>query len=149
MFKDIQPAIKTETKNVFISTLIGVVLMWAAFFVLNKIMPDTVPFDYTVFLGGIGGLIIAVLNFFFMGLTVQAVTNLEDEADARKLMKSSYSKRIGLQLLWIVLALALPVFFWVAGLLPLLFPSAGIKIKGIINQRKYNRQEVEQKQDGC
>ena len=70
MFGEIQPAVKKETKNVILYTVAGVVLMWIVFAVLHGIMPDKIPFDYTVILGGIGGGIIAVLNFFLMGLTV-------------------------------------------------------------------------------
>ena len=38
--------------------------MWILFAVLHFAMPDKVPLDYTVFLGGIGGGAVAVLNFF-------------------------------------------------------------------------------------
>lgn len=149
LFDRLEPAVKKETKNVFIYCTVGTIVMWIAFFVLNLIVPETVPFDYRIFTGGIGGMLIATLNFFFMGLTVTKVASEEDEKEARKILKNSYSKRMAMQLLWIVIALAVEGIFWVAGIIPLLFPSAGIKIKGIIEQRKYNRQEVEQKQDGC
>lgn len=146
----LQPAVKKETKNVFFYTLIGCVIMIAAVFVLHKwFWPELFPFNYTVFIGAAGGLIIAVLNFFLMALTVQAVTAEEDDKNATEIMKKSFRKRKALQLLWCVAAFAVPAIFWPAGILPLLFPSAGIKIKGIIEQKKYIRQEVEQKQDGC
>lgn len=145
---EVQPAVKKETKNVFITTAVGTVLMWVVIFVLHKIFPEDVPFDITVFIGGLGGVIIAVLNFFLMGLTVQKVAAEEDEKKARSLMKTSYTRRILLQILWIVIALAVPFVWWVSGIVPLLFPSAGIKIKGLIDQKKFNRQEVERKQDG-
>jgi len=146
----LQPAVKKETKNVFLYTLIGCVIMIAAVFVLHKwFWPELFPFNYTVFIGALGGLIIAVLNFFLMALTVQAVTAEEDDKSATEIMKKSFRKRKALQLLWCVAAFAIPAIFWPAGILPLLFPSAGIKIKGIIEQKKYIRQEVEQKQDGC
>ena len=146
----LQPAVKKETKNVFLYTLIGCVIMIAAFFVMNKwFFPENVPFDYTIFTGALGGLLIAVLNFLLMGLTVQKVAAEEDEKKAGQIMKMSYSRRMLLQIAWIVIALTVPVIFWAAGIIPLLFPSAGIKIKGIIERKKYIRQEVEQKQDGC
>ena len=46
-------------------------------------MPEKVPFDYTVILGGLGGGAVAVLNFFLMGLTVQKAAACEDEGSAR------------------------------------------------------------------
>ena len=146
---EVQPAVKKETRNVAITTGIGVILMWIVFFVLHLIMPEDVPFDFKVIIGGLGGMAVAVLNFFLMGLTVQKVAAEEDEKQARAYMKTSYTRRILLQIIWIVIALAVPFVQWVAGILPLLFPSAGIKIKGIIDQRKLMRQEVERKQDGC
>ena len=147
VWDSVQPAVKKETLNVFISTAIGTVLMWVVLFLLHIIMPEVVPFDYTVFVGGIGGLLVAVLNFFIMGLTVQKVSATEDEKDARSIMKLSYTRRLIFQIVWIVIALVAPVIYWVSGIIPLLFPSAGIKIKGIISN-KIKGQEVERKQDG-
>lgn len=144
----LQPAVKKETINVFLYTGIGTVLMWIVFFVLHLILKEDVPFDYTVFLGGAGGLVVAVLNFFLMALTVQKVAAEEDEKKAGSIMKASYSRRMLLQILWLVVALWAPCFQWVAGFVPLLFPGAGIKIRGII-QKNNNSQEVEQEQDGC
>ena len=134
--ENVQPAVKKETKKVAVSTGIGVVLMWMVCGSLHMIIPEKVPFDYTVFLAGIGGGIIAVLNFFLMGLTVQKVACTQDEGMARNRMKSSYSQRMLLQMLWVIAAIAAPCFWAVAGVLPLLFPSIGIKIMGILNKNK-------------
>ena len=60
---NVQPAVKKETKRSKI-TAVGLILMWILFAVLHFTMPDKVPLDYTVFLGGIGGGAVAVLNFF-------------------------------------------------------------------------------------
>ena len=87
-------------------------------------------------LGGLGGGIIAVLNFFLMGLTVQKVVSLEDEGQARNKMKASYSQRMLLQLLWGIAAIAAPCFQFAAGLLPLLFPNIVIKTMGILGTKK-------------
>ncbi len=46
---------KRETKRVIVITLLGLFLMWILFAALHFIMPDKVPLDYTVFLGGIAG----------------------------------------------------------------------------------------------
>ncbi|MDY4669675.1 MAG: ATP synthase subunit I [Oliverpabstia sp.] len=131
IFRDIQPAVRKETKRVAVITVVGVALMWIGFGIFHWIFPKKVPFDYTVFLGGLGGGLIAVLNFFLMGLTVQKVASSEDEEKARLKMKASYSQRMLLQMVWVVIAIAAPCFQFVAGLLPLLFPGFGIKILGI------------------
>lgn len=133
-WNNIQPAIKKETKNVAVSTAIGVVIMWVVFAILHGVMPEKVPFDYTVILGGLFGGFVAVLNFFLMGLTVQKVASMEDEKDAKAFMKNSYSKRMLVQMVWVIVAIAAPCFQFVAGMVPLLFPGMGIKIRGILKK---------------
>lgn len=131
ILRGIQPAVKKETKRVTVITAIGIGLMWIGFWVLHWIFPEKVPFNYTVLLGGLGGGLIAVLNFFLMGLTVQKVASSDDEEKARMRMKASYSQRMLLQMVWVIVAVVAPCFQPVAGLLPLLFSGFGIKIMGI------------------
>lgn len=133
-FDNIQPAVKQETKKVAMSTLVGVLAMLIVFLVLHMAMPQKVPFDYTVVLGGIGGGIVAVLNFFWMGLTVQKVAAETDTDRAKMHMKSSYSRRMLMQMIWGIAAVVAPCFHFVTGLVPLLFPSIGIKILGIMKR---------------
>ena len=111
MFADVQPAVRKETKKVAIGTFVCVVLMWAVFGIGHLAVPEQIPFDYTVLLAGFIGGMVAVLNFFLMGLMM-------------------------LQLIWGVLAIAVPCFQFVAGILPLLFPNIVIKTVGIIGGRK-------------
>ena len=75
----VQPAVKQETKNVAIYTVVGVVVMWVGFLILHLIWPEKIPFDYRVILGGIGGGAVAVLNFFLMGMAVQKAVSETDE----------------------------------------------------------------------
>ena len=86
----LQPAVKKETKRVGIFTAAGVVVMWAAFAALHQAYPEAVPFDYRIFLSGIVGGAVAVLNFFLMGITVQKVASENMEDVARMRLKSSY-----------------------------------------------------------
>ena len=58
----------------------------------------------------------------------QKITSMEDEGMARQQMKASYSRRMLLQILWMIAAIAAPCFQFVAGLVPLLFPSLGLKL---------------------
>lgn len=129
--QELSPAVKKETIHVATATAVLTVLMLIVFFVLHRMMPEQVPFDYRVILGGLGGCLVAVLNFFLMGLTVQQVVNTEDEELAGKRMKASYSRRMMMQMLWVVIAIAAPCFYFVAGIVPLLFPSLGIKIMAL------------------
>ena len=133
---NVQPAVKKETKRVVKITAVGLILMWILFAVLHFTMPDKVPLDYTVFLGGIGGGAVAVLNFFLMGLAVQKAASASDEGTARMKLKASYSQRFLMQILWVILAIVVPCFHFVAGIVPLLFPGTGIKIAGIFHTNK-------------
>lgn len=135
VFDSVQPAVKKETKRVVGMTGIGLILMWILFAVLHFAMPDKVPLDYTVFLGGIGGGAVAVLNFFLMGLAVQKAASASDEGTARMKLKASYSQRFLMQILWVILAIVAPCFHFVAGIAPLLFPGTGIKLMGIFHNK--------------
>ena len=130
----LQPAVKKETRNVLIITIIGVALMLIVFTILHLIIPDKVPLDYKVFLGGICGGAVAFLNFFLMALTVQKVAAMEDRDQATKMMRLSYSRRLGIQCIWIVVAIFAPCFNAAAGIIPIFFPSLGIKIYGIFRK---------------
>ena len=113
--RSVSPAVKQETMRIASGTAIGVVLMWVVFFFLHQVNPEKIPFDYTVFLAGIGGFIFAAGNFFF-------------EGRARQRMQVSQRQRTLLMLAWGVVALAAPCFNGAAGIIPLLFPSMVIKI---------------------
>ncbi len=138
----IQPAVKTETGRIAMGTGIGVLIMFVLFFVLHMVIPVDapfnlgVPFDHTVILGGIGGFVVAVGNFFWMAMTVQKVASMEDDKQARVTMGVSYRYRTLLQLLWVILAIVLPVFNPVAGIVPLFIPSLFIKLRGIFSAGK-------------
>ena len=132
---NVQSAVKKETKRIIKITIVGLILMWILFAVLHFAMPDKVPLDYTVFLGGIGGGAVAVLNFFLMGLAVQKAASASDEGTARMKLKASYSQRFLMQILWVILAIVAPCFHFVAGTAPLLFPGTGIKIMGIFHNK--------------
>lgn len=134
LLKNVQPAVKKETKRVVMITGAGLILMWILFAILHYTMPDKVPFDYTVILGGIGGGAIAVLNFFLMGLAVQKAASATDEGTARMKLKASYSQRFMMMILWVIAAIVAPCFQFVAGIAPLLFPGTGLKFVGIFHK---------------
>ena len=136
MFQDIQPVVKKETKRVAVMTAVGLILMWIVFLILRLVRPEQIPFDYTVILGGFVGGLVAVGNFFLMGLAVQKVAAETNEDAARTRMKASYSQRTLLQMAWVVIAIVAPCFQFVAGILPLLFPSFGIKLTALLGHKK-------------
>ena len=133
-FEHVQPIVKQETKFIFFGTSLCVVLMWIMFFALHKTMPQNVPFDYRIILGGLLGDFVAVLNFFLMGVTVQKISDTENQELAFTFMKTSYRQRTLIQILWIIAAMVIPWFHYVAGIVPLLFPGMVIKFRGMIKK---------------
>ncbi len=132
----LQDAVKRETGNIALGTCAGVLIMFLVFFVLHMVFPTWAPFDYKVILGGIVGSFVAIGNFFWMAVTVQKVASIEDEKLARQKMGVSYRYRMLLQLVWIILAIVLPVFNMVSGIVPIFIPSLYIKLRGIFSAGK-------------
>ena len=132
----LSPALKKELRNIFIYILIGLCIMFVVFFVIMCIFPEiksNEEFEYwKIALGGMGGGGVAFLNFLLMGLTVQKVAADTNQERARSRMKLSYTYRYLMQVAWIVIAILVPCFNYISGIIPLLFPSFGIKIASII-----------------
>ena len=129
----LQKAVKKETGIIAASVAIGVLVMYLVFFCLHMVVPDWAPFDIKVIVGGIGGYLIAVGNFFWMAVSVQKVASIEDEDRARKTMGVSYRYRTMIQFIWVILSIVLPFINPVAGIAPLFVPSIVIKLRGIIS----------------
>ena len=104
------------------------VIMQAVFVFCNR-------WDYTVLLGNLLSLSLSVLNFYFMGITVQKAV-CKDEADARKLMKSSSSIRTAVMFVIIAIGVALPVFNTIAVVVPLFFSRIAIMFRPFIKDKK-------------
>ena len=144
--KGVDPVVRKETVRVGAIAYAGIALMLLVFFLLHTFCPKEVwdvPFDYTVILGGVCCGIIDILNFFLMGLAVVKVTSLEpvldeegnvsdeDTSRARKIMSTSMKLRFLIMIVWCILAIVLPCFNAIAGILPLVFPTLGIKVLGL------------------
>ncbi|MBQ2285043.1 MAG: ATP synthase subunit I [Clostridia bacterium] len=104
------------------------VLMQAVFVVCKR-------WEYTVLLGNLLSLVASVLNFYFMGLTVQKAVE-KDESDAKKLMKSSSSVRTAVLFVIIAIGVALPWFNTVAVIVPVFFPRIAIMLRPFIKDKK-------------
>lgn len=127
----LQPAVKTETIKVAKAEAIGVLIMFAVFFVLHLIFPDKVPFDYKVIIAGIIGGCVAVANFLLMGISIQKMADADDIDTGKAIFKSGYRKRMLLQIIWGIAALVAPCFNGIAGIIPLLIPTFAIRMTGI------------------
>lgn len=123
----IQPEVLRQTKKVAVVSVGELAVMWAAFYLLSA-SGLNVTFDLSVVLGGAAGTAVAVLSFFMMGLTVQKAVAETNEDNARMRMRTGYSNRMMLRVVWGALAFMLPCVNFVAAVLPLLFPNTGIKL---------------------
>ena len=132
----LQDAVKKETAYMAVGCAAACIVLIAAFGILHGFFPEKVPFDYKVILGAVMGFIVAVGNFFWMAVTVQKVASMENEDGARSALMTSFRFRTMGQLLWVILALVLPVFNPVAGIIPLFIPSVIIKLRGIVGSFK-------------
>ena len=130
----LSPAVKQETLHIAEGTAVGVVRMLAVFALLHKLS------RWVVFSGVLGG-ILAVLNFFLLGLTVQKVAQGEDEERGRKWMQFSYNVRMLLLVVWLIVAISVPALNWVAALIPLLMPRVTIALMQLTGHYKAQQRE--------
>lgn len=89
----------------------------------------------SVLLGNLWGIFVAVLNFFFMGISVQKAVE-KDEEEARKIMKLSQSIRTLLMFVLVVIGVVLPCFSVIAVILSLFFPRVAIALKCFSKNKK-------------
>ena len=120
--------IKKETKYIAYFCLILSVLMQAVFVLLKR-------WDYTVILGNLLSYALAVLNFYFMGLTVQKAVSM-DEKDAKKLMKSSQGLRNAGIFLIVVIGVVASCFNTAAVIIPVFFPRVAVSFRPFIKEKK-------------
>ena len=102
--------------------------MQAIFIVLKK-------WDYTVVLGNLLSLFVAVFNFYLMGIAVQKAVSM-DVSDAKKIMKSSQGLRNILMFVVLAIGVTAPIFNTVAVIVPVFFPRIAVSFRPFIKDRK-------------
>lgn len=117
-----------ETKYMAFVVLVLSVLMQAVFLILKK-------WDYTVLLGNLLSLTVAVANFYFMGRSVQKALKM-DEADARKVMRASQSRRNLAIFAVAAVGVGISYFNNVAVIVPLFFPRIAVMLRPLIKDKK-------------
>jgi hypothetical protein len=120
--------VKNETRYIALFCVILSIIMQIVFILLGK-------WTYKVILGNILSLIVAILNFFVMGLTVQKAVTLE-ESDARKLMRSSQNLRNAGIFIAVVIGVVAPCFNTVAVIVPVFFPRIAVSFRPLIKDKK-------------
>ena len=120
----LQSASKREIRRAAVGTAAFDVIMIAGLFLLSQFGLGT--FSYKIFLGALGGSIVAVLNFTVMCLTIQKATEIDDKKQMKAFIQGSYNGRLLLQAAWIVVAFMVPHLHVIAAAVPLLFPNLTI-----------------------
>ncbi len=116
-----------ETKYIATFVVIFSMLMQAVFLIIAK-------WNYTVLLGNLWGAAVAIGNFFVMGLYVQKAVS-QEEQEAKKTIKTSYSLRMTLLLLFTIIGVVIPFFSWITVVVPLVFPSIAIFLRPLIDKK--------------
>ena len=132
-----QREIIRQTRNIALGIAVMDAIMLIVFALIGCL-------DGKAVLGALYGSVLAVANFFFLGMTVQKIAetaNVED-ADEIKLaklrMRRSYMLRMLALVVLLILALEVFKLNWIACFLPLLFgrisifiANAGSKVKSV------------------
>ena len=123
LFNKVEPVVLKETRFIAAVVLILSALMQAVFLVIGQ-------WDYTELLGNLWGVLLAVGNFFLMGLTVAKAVTLEPD-EAKKKMQFSQQMRLLMLLVGCVIGAALPWFPTISVLVTQFFPRIGVTIRGL------------------
>ncbi len=126
--KKVDKTVLNETKYMALFVLLLSALMQAVFLILRK-------WDYTVLTGNILCACAMILNFFLMGLTVQAATSKE-EKEAKTMIRASQSLRFVALFAALTLGVLLPCFNTVASLVPIIFPRIAVFLRPLIKEKK-------------
>lgn len=140
----IQKAVRRETEKVALGVAIMTALMLGILFALHLVFPGKFGFSLGTVVSALLGAAVSVLNFFLMGLTVQHVAGLEDPKEAKRFMQKSYVNRNTMQIVWMIVAVAVPFVHPIAGILPLFFPGLFVRLQGFF----LKKEETEAKQGG-
>ena len=117
----LQDASKKEIKRIAKGTAVCDLLLIAGLFILS--LGGIGKFDYKVFIGVLGGSVVAVLNFTVMCLTIQKAVTISEKKAMKAFIQGSYNGRLLLQAGWIVAAFLIPHVNVIAAAVPLLFPN--------------------------
>ena len=125
----IDPTVKKETLFVGGVTLILSMLMQSVFLIIGR-------WDLSVLFGNLLGGVIGVLNFFFLGLSVQKAVS-SGEKKAKEIMKASHAIRFALIIVLLAISLIFQsVFNVIATIISLLFATFGVYLRAVFNKDK-------------
>lgn len=134
-------AVNKEVRRVAIGSLILTAVLLAVFALLGRM-------ELSVLLGGLYGCLLAVGNFFFLGVTVRRIADTENADDpeqvahAKLKMRSSYITRTIVTGALVMVGLTVFKFNWIACIVPLIFPRITILAVQMIGSRRAKGSEI-------
>jgi len=129
LFKNLDAEVVKSTRYIALIVLIGSLLLQAVFLLIGK-------WDYTVLLGNLLGAATAILNFFIMAQTISKTLSEGDKENASKRTQLSRSLRMLMMLVVCVIGHLAPCFNLYAVAIPLVFPSVGAMLSGVLMKNK-------------
>lgn len=123
----LQPATVKELKHIAVGVLLGSAVMVGIFALCGQ-------FSWSVVWGALLGSAVAILNFVYLGVSVQKAAANTDRS--MLVMKSSYTVRMLIAAAALVVGFASPVFHWLAVIIPLLLPRVTIYAMQILGLYK-------------
>ena len=127
-FEKVDKTVKKETLYISVWVLILSAVTQAVFLVIGK-------WSLSVLFGNLLSGVTGILNFFLMGLTVQAAV-IKDEKKAALSMKVSQILRMLLIFAVAAVGVLLDCFNTVTVILPLFFPRIAISFRPLFNKKK-------------
>ncbi len=124
----IDPVVIKETKYIAFWVFIFSLILQAIFLVMGV-------WNYTLILGNLLGAILAVSNFFLLGLSLQKALTKE-EKDAKAVMKLSKTYRMLLNLVIVALGVSISIFNTWALIISLFFPRIAIAIRPLVKKNE-------------
>lgn len=110
------------------------VLMVVVFAAIN--MTGVMQIDLlTVVLGALLGTGYAICNFLLLGMAVQRAVDSGDPKQGQLMIQSSYTKRLLLMAVVLIIGFKVPFFHGLAVALPLLFPRVVIFVKSLFHSK--------------
>lgn len=91
--------------------------------------------NYTVLLGNLLGAMVMILNFFFMGISVQKAL-AADEKEAKKIIRLSQSMRTLFIFVCVATGVLLPCFSTIATIVPLFFPRIAVALRPLMKNKQ-------------
>lgn len=130
----LEQSVRTELRYVAAGLAVADVVLCALFAALQKL-------DYTVPLGALWGSVFAFFNMYLLARRVQKLAGAPDEQTqqaAKKQLSASYFGRIMLMAFAIVVGVIVPVFHYVAVLIPFLIPQPVMMLRRALTTRRTN-----------